>query len=144
MIAGGQHVGAQVEELFGDLGREPEAAGGVFGVDDEQFDLMRLAQVVQMFAHNAAACAAEDVADEEDVQCFLAPERIQVLASSFQPLAPVLSYSASVSSSGAVPSAAFSLRIMGKRMTSRMDLLPVSSITRRSMPMPSPPVGGRP
>ena len=35
-------------------------------------------------------------------------------------------------------------RISGKRMTSRMEGLLVSSITRRSMPTPSPAVGGRP
>ncbi len=35
-------------------------------------------------------------------------------------------------------------RRSGKRMTSRMERLPVRSMVRRSMPMPSPPVGGRP
>ena len=34
--------------------------------------------------------------------------------------------------------------ISGNRMTSRIDGEPVSTITRRSMPTPSPPVGGRP
>ena len=32
----------------------------------------------------------------------------------------------------------------GNRITSRIDGLPVSTMTRRSTPMPSPPVGGRP
>ena len=35
-------------------------------------------------------------------------------------------------------------RMVGNRMTSRIAGAPVSSITMRSMPMPSPPVGGRP
>ena len=35
-------------------------------------------------------------------------------------------------------------RMCGNRMTSRIDLLSVSSITRRSMPTPSPAVGGSP
>ena len=35
-------------------------------------------------------------------------------------------------------------RICGNRMTSRIEGELVSSITRRSMPMPQPPVGGRP
>ena len=35
-------------------------------------------------------------------------------------------------------------RICGNRMTSRIDRLSVSSITRRSMPTPSPAVGGSP
>ena len=34
--------------------------------------------------------------------------------------------------------------MVGKRMTSRMESEPVSSMTQRSMPMPRPPVGGRP
>ena len=38
----------------------------------------------------------------------------------------------------------FSGRISGNRMTSRIDGWSVSSITRRSMPIPSPAVGGRP
>jgi len=35
-------------------------------------------------------------------------------------------------------------RINGNRMTSRIDGLPVNSMTRRSMPTPSPPAGGMP
>ena len=35
-------------------------------------------------------------------------------------------------------------RRVGKSTTSRIDGVSVSSITRRSMPMPRPPVGGRP
>ena len=34
--------------------------------------------------------------------------------------------------------------MVGNRMTSRMEVLPVSSMTHRSMPMPMPPVGGIP
>jgi hypothetical protein len=41
-------------------------------------------------------------------------------------------------------SAAYSARICGKRITSRMFAASVSSITSRSMPMPQPAVGGRP
>ena len=35
-------------------------------------------------------------------------------------------------------------RSVGNRMTSRIDVVSVSSITRRSMPMPRPAVGGMP
>ncbi len=35
-------------------------------------------------------------------------------------------------------------RMYGNSSTSRIELLPVSSITKRSMPTPSPPVGGSP
>jgi len=38
----------------------------------------------------------------------------------------------------------FSGRNKGKRMTSRMERESVSNMVRRSMPMPSPPVGGMP
>ena len=43
-----------------------------------------------------------------------------------------------------LPSLALALLISGNRMTSRIDGLLVSSITSRSMPTPSPAVGGRP
>ncbi len=46
-------------------------------------------------------------------------------------------------SSGAASGAA-SGRSNGNKITSRMEREPVSSITRRSMPMPSPAVGGMP
>src|SRR6185436_13838468 len=40
--------------------------------------------------------------------------------------------------------AGYSGRICGNRITSRIEALSVNSITRRSIPMPSPAVGGRP
>jgi acetyltransferase-like isoleucine patch superfamily enzyme len=46
--------------------------------------------------------------------------------------------------SGQAKGGGFSGRIRGKRITSRMDRESVSSMVRRSTPMPSPPVGGRP
>ena len=64
MVAGGQHVGAQVEEFFGNLRGHAEAAGGVLGVDDGEFDVVRLAHVADVLAHDPAPRAAEDVADE--------------------------------------------------------------------------------
>ena len=41
-------------------------------------------------------------------------------------------------------SCCFSGRNSGKRITSRIDFDPVSSMVSRSMPIPSPPVGGMP
>jgi hypothetical protein len=41
-------------------------------------------------------------------------------------------------------SLACSGRMVGNRMTSRIDGWSVSSMTSRSMPMPTPPVGGMP
>jgi hypothetical protein len=43
VVAGGQHIRAQIEQVLGDLRGQAEAAGGVFGVDDDQIDVMRLA-----------------------------------------------------------------------------------------------------
>ena len=68
VIAGGQHVRAQVEKLLGQRRRNAEAAGGVFGVDDDEFDVVRFTEMADVLAHDAASRAAEDVADEEDVQ----------------------------------------------------------------------------
>ena len=38
----------------------------------------------------------------------------------------------------------YSVRICGNKITSRIDGASVNSITSRSMPIPHPPVGGRP
>ena len=39
VVAGGEDVGAEVEEVFGDGRREPEAAGSVFRIHDDEVDL---------------------------------------------------------------------------------------------------------
>ena len=67
VIAGGDDVGAKVEELFCDGGRDAEAAGGVFSVDDEEIDGVGFKDVGEMFADDVAAGGAKDVADEEDI-----------------------------------------------------------------------------
>uniref|UniRef100_E6QIH1 Uncharacterized protein n=1 Tax=mine drainage metagenome TaxID=410659 RepID=E6QIH1_9ZZZZ len=82
---------------------------------------MGVAQVREVLANDAPPGTAEYVADKEDIHAFA-------------PLSSLLSDALSC----------FSGRSSGKRMTSRMDLEPVSSMVRRSMPMPSPAVGGRP
>ena len=67
VVAGGDDVGAEVEELFGDGGREAEASGGVFAVDDEEIDGVGFKDVGEMFADDVAAGGAEDIADKEDI-----------------------------------------------------------------------------
>ena len=52
--------------------------------------------------------------------------------------------SAPSASFSSVSSAFLSGRMCGKRITSRIECLPVSSMTRRSMPMPIPAAGGIP
>ena len=68
VVAGGENVGAQVEDFLGNLRGDAEAAGGVFGVDDGEVDGVRLADVADVLADDFASRAAEDVADEKDVQ----------------------------------------------------------------------------
>jgi hypothetical protein len=68
VIAGGHDVGTEVEELIGDLRGHAEAASGVFDIHDGEVDFVGLAQMADVLAHNSASRAAEDVADEEDVQ----------------------------------------------------------------------------
>jgi hypothetical protein len=68
VVAGGQYVRAQIEKLFGNLRSQAKAAGGVFRIDDGQLHLVRLTQMADVLAHDPAPRAAEDVADEKDVQ----------------------------------------------------------------------------
>ena len=67
MVAGGDYVGAEVEELFCNGGGDTEASGSVFSVDDEEVDFVGFEDVGEMFADDVAAGGAEDVADKKDV-----------------------------------------------------------------------------
>ncbi len=68
MVAGSEHVCAQIEEVLGNLRRHAESACGVFRVDDGQVDVAGLAHMADVFADNLAPRAAEDVANEKNVQ----------------------------------------------------------------------------
>lgn len=67
VVAGGDDLGTEVEDFFGDGGRDAEAAGGVLAVDDEEIDGVGFHNVGEMFADDVAAGRTEDVADEENV-----------------------------------------------------------------------------
>jgi hypothetical protein len=67
VVPGGQNVRAQIEKLIGKLRRQAKAPGGIFGIDDDQFHFMRLTDMADVFTHNPASRAAEDVADKEDI-----------------------------------------------------------------------------
>jgi hypothetical protein len=69
MVTGGDYVSTEIEELFGDCGREAEAAGGIFTVDDEEIDGMSLEQVGQVLACNVPARGAEYVAYKQNLHC---------------------------------------------------------------------------
>ncbi len=64
MIAGGHDVGAEFEELVDNLRGDAKAAGGVLDVHDGEVDVVGGTHVADVFAHDSASCAAEDVADE--------------------------------------------------------------------------------
>jgi len=66
VVAGGDDVGAKVEEFFSERGRDAEAAGGVFAVDDGEVDLVAFAHMRQMFADDPAPGTSEDITYEED------------------------------------------------------------------------------
>ena len=67
VVAGGDDVGTEVEELFGEGGGDAEASGGVFAVDDEEIDGVGFEDVGEVLADDVAAGRTEDVADEENV-----------------------------------------------------------------------------
>jgi hypothetical protein len=68
VVAGGEHIRAQLKQIVGDLRRDAEAAGGVLGVDDNQIDIVRGDYVADVLAYDPAACASEDVANKKNVQ----------------------------------------------------------------------------
>lgn len=67
VVAGGDDVGTEIEELFGDGGRDAEASGGVFAVDDEEIDGVGFEDVREVFADDVAAGGAKDIADKKDI-----------------------------------------------------------------------------
>jgi hypothetical protein len=68
MVAGGEHVGAHVKQFFGNLRGHAEAACGIFGIDDREFNVVRLAHVADVFAHNPAPRAAENITHKKNLQ----------------------------------------------------------------------------
>jgi hypothetical protein len=71
VVAGGDDVGSEVEELFRDGGGDAEASGGVFAVDDEEIDGVGVEDVGEVLAYDVAAGRTEDVADEENVHLWI-------------------------------------------------------------------------
>ena len=67
VIASGDDVRTEVEEFFGDGGREAEAAGGVFSVDDEEIDGVGFKDVREVFADDVTAGGTENIADKKDI-----------------------------------------------------------------------------
>ena len=55
------------EKLFGDGGRDTEAARGVFGVGDSQIDAIGVNDILKMIGDNAAARGSKNIPDKENV-----------------------------------------------------------------------------
>src|SRR5438067_10336511 len=68
MVTGGQHIRAQLEQFFRDRRREAEAARGILRVHDDQFDLIRFDDMVQVVADDLPPGTAKDVADKKYLQ----------------------------------------------------------------------------
>jgi len=67
VVAGGDDVCAEIEELFCDRRGDAKAASGVFSVDYEEVDGVGFKDVREVFADDVAAGGAKDIADKKDV-----------------------------------------------------------------------------
>ena len=65
MVAGGQHIRAQVEQILGELRRHAKAARRILGIDNHQIHVVRLAHMANVLAHNPAPRAAKNIADKK-------------------------------------------------------------------------------
>jgi hypothetical protein len=68
MVSGGDDMRAEVEQFIGNRGRNAEAAGSIFPIDDDQIDLTLFDNVPEMFAHDAATSAPENVSYKKNAQ----------------------------------------------------------------------------
>ena len=68
MVAGGEHVRAQVKELVGNLRRHAKSAGSIFHVDHQQVDVVCRTDVADVLTHNPASRATENVTNKKNVQ----------------------------------------------------------------------------
>jgi hypothetical protein len=61
MIAGGDDVDADIEHLAGDTGGQAESGSGIFAVDDDQVDLMRIHQSMQLTGQGLATDSTDNI-----------------------------------------------------------------------------------
>jgi hypothetical protein len=67
MIAGGEDVQTEGEQLFGDGWSDAETTGCVFAISDGEVDAIGCLDVLKVVGDDVAAWRREDIADEEDV-----------------------------------------------------------------------------
>jgi hypothetical protein len=82
VVSGRDDVGAQIEDLFGDGGRNSEPAGGVLAIDDDQVDSVGFDDVRKVLVDDVAAGGAKDIADKEDIHLKILHVRIMPMAGS--------------------------------------------------------------
>jgi hypothetical protein len=68
MVASGQHIRAQVKQVFGNLRGQTEAARSVFAIDNHEVDSMGLAHVPNVLTHNPAPRTAKHIANKQNIQ----------------------------------------------------------------------------
>jgi len=68
VIAGGENVRAEVEEILGDGRGNTEAAGGIFRIDDDQVHAALGDDVREVLTNDTPASTAEDVAYKKNPQ----------------------------------------------------------------------------
>ena len=67
MVAGRNHVGAQIEQLFRYRRRKPKSARRVFPIDDQQIDRIGLRHVGKMLANNTPPCVPKHVSNKQNI-----------------------------------------------------------------------------
>jgi len=68
MVSRGQHMSAQVEQLIGNRRRYPETAGSILAIDDNQIHLPLFNDMAEVFAHDAATRASENISNKKNAQ----------------------------------------------------------------------------
>ena len=67
VVAAGEHIEAEREEILGDGGGDAEPSGGVLRVGNRQIDLIRFHDVLHVVRHNPPPGRAENIADKENL-----------------------------------------------------------------------------
>jgi hypothetical protein len=68
VVAGGEDVGALVEELVGNARRQAKPAGRIFRVHHHQVDAPLLDQRDEVLAYDTPSGLAKDITDKENTQ----------------------------------------------------------------------------
>jgi hypothetical protein len=68
VISGGHHVDTQIEKLFRQRRRDPEASRSIFAVGDNQIGGVLLAQFGQAILYDRPPGAPKNVTDKKNLQ----------------------------------------------------------------------------